>query len=90
AEQYCLEHTQAEGEVKIIACQNLFSPGAAASDRGEGSTPEEIRGQNLQKAVLTGGILVSIVFLAATLVAGFMLPAVHHALHWRCQICYVF
>ncbi|KAH8420026.1 hypothetical protein KR009_005054, partial [Drosophila setifemur] len=90
AEQYCLEHTQAEGEVKIIACQNLFSPGAAASDRGEGSSPEEIRGQNLQKAVLTGGILVSIVFLAATLVAGFMLPAVHHALHWRCQICYVF
>ncbi|KAH8295580.1 hypothetical protein KR018_006221, partial [Drosophila ironensis] len=83
AGQYCLEHTQREGEVKIIACQHLFSLDVSLS-------PEDIRGDNLQKAVLTGGLLVSIVFLAATLVAGFLLPAVHHALHWRCQICYVF
>ncbi|XP_017089745.1 probable G-protein coupled receptor Mth-like 1 [Drosophila bipectinata] len=86
ADQYCLEHTQREGEVKIIACQYLFSPEIYDPDLG----PGEIHGNNLQRAVLTGGILVSIVFLAATLVAGFMLPAVHHALHWRCQICYIF
>lgn len=84
SDQYCLEHTQREGEVKIIACQHLFTREEPGSNESLG--PED----NLQKAVLTGGILVSIVFLAATLVAGFMLPAVHHALHWRCQICYVF
>ncbi|KMZ10193.1 probable G-protein coupled receptor Mth-like 1 [Drosophila simulans] len=90
AGQYCLEHTQREGEVKIIACQHLFSSAGAGTHEGSiGGTIEQANGQNLQKAVLTGGILVSIVFLSATLVAGFLLPAVHHALHWRCQICYV-
>ncbi|KAH8365014.1 hypothetical protein KR200_011547, partial [Drosophila serrata] len=87
AGQYCLEHTQREGEVKIIACQHLFSHEDGSRESGSHDSLGE---DNLQKAVLTGGILVSIVFLAATLVAGFMLPAVHHALHWRCQICYVF
>ncbi|XP_017065167.1 probable G-protein coupled receptor Mth-like 1 [Drosophila eugracilis] len=92
AEQYCLEHTQREGEVKIIACQHLFRTdggGDGTQDGSTGDSIEEVNGQNLQKAVLTGGILVSIVFLTATLVAGFLLPAVHHALHWRCQIFYV-
>ncbi|KAH8245356.1 hypothetical protein KR032_009500, partial [Drosophila birchii] len=88
AEHYCLEHTQREGEVKIIACQHLFTH--EDGSRESGGTHDSLGEDNLQKAVLTGGILVSIVFLAATLVAGFMLPAVHHALHWRCQICYVF
>ncbi|XP_039497923.1 probable G-protein coupled receptor Mth-like 1 [Drosophila santomea] len=91
AGQYCLEHTQREGEVKIIACQHLFRSAAEAGIPAgpSGGAIEQANGQNLQKAVLTGGILVSIVFLFATLVAGFLLPAVHHALHWRCQICYV-
>lgn len=85
ADHYCLEHTQREGEVKIIACQYLFSPELYDPHLG----PGEIHA-NLQNAFLTASILVSIVFLAATLVAGFMLPTVHHALHWRCQICYIF
>ncbi|XP_023167596.2 probable G-protein coupled receptor Mth-like 1 [Drosophila hydei] len=76
AAQFCLEHTQRAGEVKIIACTQHFADGGA-----DGS---------LQKAVLDVGIIISIIFLAATLVAGYMLPAVHHALHWRCQIYYVF
>ncbi|XP_044249734.1 probable G-protein coupled receptor Mth-like 1 [Drosophila takahashii] len=86
ADQYCLEHTEREGEVKIIACQHLFSAEEMAAP---GEAVEDLGGQNLQKAVLTGGILVSIVFLTATLVAGFLLPTAHHALHWRCQICYI-
>lgn len=83
AAQYCLEHTERAGEVKIIACTQHFAGGHHNVPYGgvEGS---------LQKAVLDVGILISIVFLAATLVAGYMLPAVHHALHWRCQIYYVF
>lgn len=82
--QYCLEHTERAGEVKIIVCSQHFAQDANSIHTGgyeEGG---------LQKAVLDVGILISIVFLAATLVAGYMLPAVHHALHWRCQIYYVF
>lgn len=82
--QYCLEHTERAGEVKIIACSQHF-----VHDAGHGEHAGYDEG-SLQKAVLDVGILISIVFLAATLVAGYMLPAVHHALHWRCQIYYVF
>ncbi|XP_034475413.1 probable G-protein coupled receptor Mth-like 1 [Drosophila innubila] len=82
AMQYCLEHTERPGEVKIIACTQHF-----AQDNGN---PHYVDDGSLQKAVLDVGIIISVVFLAATLVAGYMLPAVHHALHWRCQIYYVF
>ncbi|KAH8308609.1 hypothetical protein KR044_001428, partial [Drosophila immigrans] len=80
--QYCLEHTQRAGQVKIIACSQHFGQhGVEGHDEDAG---------HLQQALLDVGIIISIVFLAATLVAGYMLPAVHHALHWRCQIYYVF
>ncbi|XP_045482616.1 probable G-protein coupled receptor Mth-like 1 [Harmonia axyridis] len=36
------------------------------------------------------GLALSTVFLAATLACGFLLPASHHVLHWRCQTNYVF
>lgn len=35
------------------------------------------------------GLGLSVVFLAATLVAGSLLPASHHVLHWRCQTNHV-
>nr|AJA06111.1 G-protein coupled receptor Mth-like protein 1 [Dastarcus helophoroides] len=35
------------------------------------------------------GLAFSAVFLAATLAAGYLLPASHHVLHWRCQTNYV-
>lgn len=34
-------------------------------------------------------LLVSAVFLIATLGTGFLLPTNHHVLHWRCQTYYV-
>ncbi|KAM8721153.1 hypothetical protein ACLKA7_007082 [Drosophila subpalustris] len=80
--QYCLEHTERPGEVKIIVCTQHFAQ--------DTSNTQYVERGSLQKAVLDVGIIISIVFLAATLVAGYMLPAVHHALHWRCQIYYVF
>ncbi|XP_017869613.1 PREDICTED: probable G-protein coupled receptor Mth-like 1 [Drosophila arizonae] len=83
AAQFCLEHTQRAGEVKIIACAQHFADDHNNISYGGANG-------NLQKAVLDVGIIISIIFLAATLVAGYMLPAVHHALHWRCQIYYVF
>ncbi|KAK9890250.1 hypothetical protein WA026_010362 [Henosepilachna vigintioctopunctata] len=35
------------------------------------------------------GLALSTIFLAATLACGFLLPAAHHVLHWRCQTNYV-
>ncbi|XP_003698810.2 probable G-protein coupled receptor Mth-like 1 [Apis florea] len=35
------------------------------------------------------GFIISVVFLAATLAAGWLLPASHHVLHWRCQTHHV-
>lgn len=34
-------------------------------------------------------LLISVVFLIATLASGFLLPTNHHVLHWRCQTYYV-
>ncbi|XP_055388223.1 probable G-protein coupled receptor Mth-like 1 isoform X2 [Condylostylus longicornis] len=34
-------------------------------------------------------LLISVLFLIATLSAGFLLPPSYHALHWRCQMYYV-
>ncbi|XP_062141303.1 probable G-protein coupled receptor Mth-like 1 [Drosophila sulfurigaster albostrigata] len=76
--QYCLEHTERAGEVKIITCSQHFG-----QDTNQAQYADDV-------SILSVGIVISIVFLAATLVAGYMLPAVHHALHWRCQIYYVF
>ncbi|XP_068158324.1 probable G-protein coupled receptor Mth-like 1 [Drosophila tropicalis] len=91
AQEYCLEHTQGrEDEVKIIACTRHFTLVADSADLSRDHDVITSSGKHLQQAVITGGLLVSVVFLAATLVAGYMLPAVHHALHWRCQIYYIF
>lgn len=35
------------------------------------------------------GLLISVIFLLATLATGFILPSNHHVLHWRCQTFYV-
>lgn len=84
--QYCLEHTEKPGEVKIIACTQHFG----LDNTHNNNNVHYVDDGGIEKAVLDVGIIISIVFLAATLVAGYMLPAVHHALHWRCQIYYVF
>lgn len=34
-------------------------------------------------------LLISVVFLIATLATGFLLPTNHHVLHWRCQTYYI-
>lgn len=35
------------------------------------------------------GLIISVIFLIATLATGFLLPSSHHVLHWRCQTNYV-
>lgn len=46
-------------------------------------------GRGARHLLYGAGLAVGAAFLAATLAAGFALPAAHHALHWRCQTHYV-
>ncbi|XP_017484680.1 PREDICTED: probable G-protein coupled receptor Mth-like 1 [Rhagoletis zephyria] len=87
---YCLEHlleNDAIAAIKIFTCLHHFSTEAPANAiAAVGSTTSD----RVQVAALNIGIVISVVFLSATLVAGYMMPSVHHMLHWRCQIYYVF
>lgn len=64
----------AQGDVRVFACE--------AAARSDGVAP-------MRHALYGAGLAVGAAFLAATLAAGFALPAAHHALHWRCQTYYV-
>lgn len=61
-------------DVRVFACE--------VAARSDGTTP-------VRHALYGAGLAVGAAFLAATLAAGFALPAAHHALHWRCQTYYV-
>lgn len=45
--------------------------------------------ENVQYVLYSIGLLISVIFLSATLAAGFMMPSNHHVLHWRCQTYYI-
>ncbi|XP_073829538.1 adhesion G-protein coupled receptor methuselah-like 1 [Musca autumnalis] len=80
AEDYCLENLRTDKngveEIKVFACLHHFG--------------KETNTDPHQTAALNFGIAISVVFLAATLVASYLMPSIHHVLHWRCQIYYVF
>ncbi|XP_068629319.1 uncharacterized protein mthl1 isoform X1 [Battus philenor] len=71
---WCAEAVSgASAGARVLACE--------AEARAVGSPPHH--------ALYGAGLAVGALFLAATLAAGFALPAAHHALHWRCQTHYV-
>ncbi|XP_052753410.1 probable G-protein coupled receptor Mth-like 1 [Galleria mellonella] len=72
---WCAEAVVDEDEPRILACE-----AAARATRPAQATRHALYG---------AGLAVGAAFLAATLAAGFALPAAHHALHWRCQTHYV-
>ncbi|XP_059061240.1 probable G-protein coupled receptor Mth-like 1 [Achroia grisella] len=72
---WCAEAVADEEESRILACE-----AAARATRPSQATRHALYG---------AGLAVGAAFLAATLAAGFALPAAHHALHWRCQTHYV-
>lgn len=76
--QYCLEQVL-DGLVNVFTCSDHFQ------------TPElaKIEKNDIRFAVYAIGLLVSVIFLTATLAAGFLVPSNHHVLHWRCQTHYV-
>ncbi|CAG5010891.1 unnamed protein product [Parnassius apollo] len=72
---WCAEAVSGETGARVLACEG------AARARGAGGPAHH--------ALYGAGLAVGAAFLAATLAAGFALPAAHHALHWRCQTHYV-
>lgn len=88
---YCLEYARIGNStsetVKIFTCLHHLDPDALTKSN------EDLKGTNhsdlLQIALLDMGIVISVLFLAATLIASYLMPSVHHVLHWRCQIYYV-
>ncbi|XP_041977773.1 probable G-protein coupled receptor Mth-like 1 [Aricia agestis] len=71
---WCAEGAQGAEEARVLACEAAWRREPALSPR---------------HALYGAGLAVGAAFLAATLAAGFALPAAHHALHWRCQTHYV-
>lgn len=45
--------------------------------------------QDIRFILFPIGLLISVVFLLATLATRYILPSNHHILHWRCQTFYV-
>lgn len=45
--------------------------------------------QDVRFALYAAGLLVSVIFLGATLATGYLVTSQHHVLHWRCQTHYV-
>ncbi|XP_029038608.1 probable G-protein coupled receptor Mth-like 1 [Osmia bicornis bicornis] len=78
AGQFCVERIKELNQVsKVFACSEHTSqrPIMQAAD--------------IRFTLYPVGFIISAVFLAATLAAGWLLPASHHVLHWRCQTHHV-
>lgn len=50
---------------------------------------KQVESSSLKMTIYPIGLAISVIFLAATLAAGSLLPATHHVLHWRCQTNHV-
>lgn len=81
--QYCVDHVQGERYegVKIFTCSEHYaiSPTITTSQHQD----------DARFAIYSIGLLISVLFLFATLAVGFLLISNHHVLHWRCQTNYV-
>lgn len=77
---YCLEFIKenSDDSASVFACKQYI-----AHDE-----PLKI-GPDIRFTLYPIALTFSVIFLAATLIAGFLLPASHHVLHWRCQTNHV-
>ncbi|CAG9821968.1 unnamed protein product [Phaedon cochleariae] len=83
AGNFCLEHVleHTGRSASVITCPEHLPP-----------QPQPSRPQNetdLRFTIYPIGLAISVIFLAATLAAGALMPASHHVLHWRCQTNHV-
>lgn len=81
--QYCLDHVQSadryEG-VKIFTCSEHYAISPSVTSQHQ---------DDARFAIYPIGLLISVLFLFATLAVGFLLISNHHVLHFRCQTNYV-
>lgn len=80
--QYCLDHVlndRYEG-VSIFTCSEHY----ATPQPGSSQSVDDHR-----YTIYSFLLLISVLFLFATLAVGFLLLSNHHVLHWRCQTNYV-
>ena len=87
--EFCLEHMFGQGEdtlsgsfVTVFTCAEFFPVSGNQPEQNE--IPRDYR-----YVVYSVGLIISLIFLIATLVISFLVPSNHHALHWRCQTYYV-
>ncbi|XP_024877136.1 probable G-protein coupled receptor Mth-like 1 [Temnothorax curvispinosus] len=76
--QFCVERIKELDQVaKVFACPE--------------HAPQRpvVKATDIRFTLYPVGFIISAVFLAATLAAGWLLPASHHVLHWRCQTHHV-
>ncbi|XP_062548957.1 probable G-protein coupled receptor Mth-like 1 isoform X1 [Armigeres subalbatus] len=76
--EYCLEQALDGKTVYVFSCSEHLQPD---------SVP--IKNQDVRFALYAAGLLVSVIFLGATLATGYLVTSQHHVLHWRCQTHYV-
>ncbi|XP_014478763.1 PREDICTED: probable G-protein coupled receptor Mth-like 1 [Dinoponera quadriceps] len=76
--QFCVERIKELNQVaKVFACPE--------------HAPQRpvMQAADIRFTLYPVGFIISAVFLAATLAAGWLLPTSHHVLHWRCQTHHV-
>lgn len=80
--QYCIDHVQSDRNegVKIFTCSEHYAISPAITSQHQ---------DDARFAIYSIGLLISVLFLFATLAVGFLLVSNHHVLHWRCQTNYV-
>ncbi|KAL6264997.1 hypothetical protein P5V15_005089 [Pogonomyrmex californicus] len=76
--QFCVERIKELNQIsKVFACPE--------------HAPQRpvVEATDIRFTLYPVGFIISAIFLAATLAAGWLLPASHHVLHWRCQTHHV-
>ncbi|XP_058809008.1 probable G-protein coupled receptor Mth-like 1 [Phymastichus coffea] len=81
AEEFCIERVRSDDRqrmpAKLFACTKHATKSLGVPFR------------DIRFTLYPVGFIISAIFLAMTLVAGWLLPASHHVLHWRCQTYHV-
>ncbi|XP_034934863.1 probable G-protein coupled receptor Mth-like 1 [Chelonus insularis] len=76
--QYCVEQIkQLDKRMKIFACSEYTSQRS------------KVTRMDVRFRIYAISLIISAIFLAATLATGWLLPSSHHVLHWRCQTYHV-
>lgn len=90
---YCLEHAYESSDVKlkIFTCSHHFQGHLAVNRTGSIGNGVDVGSEDDDNRIIiySIGLLISVIFLAATLLAGVLKKSNHHLLHWQCLSYYV-